>query len=72
MRNHSRQWVAKFRYPGKTECYFGTVTAESEMQAEQEARKSWSEVFPIDPPSVFTMYPGQIILNLSDARPQNL
>jgi hypothetical protein len=61
-----REWVAKFQYPGKRLCYFGTVRAETEMQAEQLARKRWKETLPFDPPNVFTMIPGSIILQLNE------
>jgi len=60
-----REWVARFRFPDKAEAYFGTVRAESEMQAEQAAFALWKTIMPIEPPSVFTMVPGSIRLELN-------
>lgn len=63
----TREWVARFKYDGFDECYFGTVTAESEMEAETKAFERWAEIFPIAPPRTFTMIPGCMILRLDEA-----
>lgn len=66
MTPHAREWVARARYPGKDEFWFGTVAAESEMEAERAAFALWATIMPIGPPAVFVMVPGILILQVGE------
>lgn len=60
------QWVARFQYPGLKPCYFGTIIAETEMQAERIAHEAWAQTLPFPPPNTFIMERGFLALHLED------
>lgn len=55
-----RHWCAALQFPGKAPFLFGTVQAETELEALRAAEVAWAAVFPIPMPAGAVMHPGTL------------
>jgi len=57
-----RNWVAKCQYPGLNEFLFGTVFAESELEAERALIVLLNETVPVMP-KMLAILPGAVVFH---------
>lgn len=58
MKRAYRHWVGRLCYPDKEPFLFGTVQAETELEAIRELGSAWAEISPYPMPPVAAILPG--------------
>jgi hypothetical protein len=61
MRPVLRFWVARCCYPDRKPFLFGTMQAESEMQALTKFKEAWAKVSPHPAPTNVALEPGMLV-----------